>query len=354
MRKMGWLRKDVYEIVQSSTFGNLILLVIFANTVIMCLETIEFLQSLLWWDGISLSLTAHFLGIYILGIGGEDLLFRTEYFKSGWNFSVKKIEPNFFIVLTSIRTIFRLFRVIRSLRALRSVRVLRTISFLRSLKLILGTVVKSLPAMKSIFLLTAILLYVFSAFATINYADVDPRRFGSILRSAYRLFQIMTTDTWTNIYRDNSNSPSVYYYSIVALLALHFIMLNLLTAVLVNNLRSSRTSIQEYRRMKKQLEAEELAFLDADKNNPSARSSLNSKEGSDNKEDLLPDNLFEEEYGLDNYYAPNFPASYKRLLSKYFCLLSAIEMNLQLQERQHKVMDDLVDLSNRKSKLKDS
>ncbi|KAJ3100467.1 Cation channel sperm-associated protein 1 [Phlyctochytrium planicorne] len=301
IRSAGWIRKTSYRLVQSDYFGNFILLIILANTVIMCMETMD-----------NYNRAYDFL-VVIMSI----LSWIIPHILSN--------APAFGI------RVFRLFRVIRSIRALRSIRVLRTINFLRSLKLILGTIVKSIPAMKNIFILAGIMMYAFAAYGTISFNTVDPRRFGSIGRTIFRQFQIITTDTWTNFYRENQKSgpgynTHLYLYTIAVLLTMHFIMLNLLIAVLKESVELEL------------LEDEKVKISDTNLNTPKVA------------DDLLSEGVFEEDIGLDNYYAPNIPQRHKKLLSRYFSLLSGLELNLQMQERQHKVLDDLVDLSSKFSR----
>ncbi|KAJ3193010.1 Transcription initiation factor TFIID subunit 5 [Irineochytrium annulatum] len=340
----SWLRGKVFDLTQTSIFNNLILLVILMNTVVLSMETVDELNKAYGWY-----LTVvddAFLGIYILESVLKLFSWRLRYFTSGWN------NFDLIIVVVSIITwivpyylttavtfnvrIFRLLRLFRAVRAIRSLRVLRTISFLRSLQVIISTVLKSIPAMGNIVLLSGIMLYAFAVFATMTYRDIDPRRFGNLGTSCFRVFQVMTFDLWSEVYKDNeAKSWSIYYFVIVVIIVMNFIFLNLFVAVIVNNLQSARDRLSLRRRQKKKNSAD-LDFMEVENREPS-RTSLRHLD----EDGLLKDRIFEEENGIDNYYSPNLPTRQKELLSSYFALLASLELNQHLQQKQLKVLDDL-------------
>jgi voltage-gated sodium channel len=83
------------------------------------------------------------------------------------------------------------------LRALRILRVLRVISFAPRLRRVVEGFVSALPGMASVFLLMTIIFYIGAVMATKLFGDAFPEWFGTIGRSAYSLFQIMTLESWS-------------------------------------------------------------------------------------------------------------------------------------------------------------
>lgn len=83
------------------------------------------------------------------------------------------------------------------LRALRIFRVLRVISTAPRLRLVVEGFITALPGMASVFLLMAIIFYIGSVISTKLLGASFPEWFGTLGRSAYSLFQIMTLESWS-------------------------------------------------------------------------------------------------------------------------------------------------------------
>ena len=82
------------------------------------------------------------------------------------------------------------------LRALRVLRVLRLITALPSLKRVVAGLLAALPGMGSIVLLIGLIYYVFAVMATKLFGDDKPELFGTLGRSLYTLFTVMTLEGW--------------------------------------------------------------------------------------------------------------------------------------------------------------
>ena len=164
---------------------------------------------------------------------GESILFRMKKLNHLTDFIIVIVSIITWIIpyyLTSAISfnvrIFRLLRIFRAVKAFRSIRVLRAISFLRSLQIIISTVLKSIPAMGNIVLMAGLFLYMFAIIGTVCYRDIDSRRFGGLGPSLFRLFQMMTLDHWSEIYKQNENqSWSMYYFVVIVIIVECFIFL---------------------------------------------------------------------------------------------------------------------------------
>eukprot|EP00002_Diphylleia_rotans_P007015 TRINITY_DN1649_c0_g1_i2.p1 TRINITY_DN1649_c0_g1~~TRINITY_DN1649_c0_g1_i2.p1 ORF type:complete len:289 (+),score=40.62 TRINITY_DN1649_c0_g1_i2:152-1018(+) len=205
---MQWspLRQYFLKIVESSKFNNTILFVIMLNTIIIAIQTDKATEIKAGWY---LSFVDNiFLGIYFTELLIKAFVFRSNYFKSGWN------TFDFVIVLTSFvdwlrfglataasfnPKIFRLLRVFRAVRALRGLRALRAVSFLQSLQIIVSTLLKSIPALSSIVMLLFLILFIFAVIGRNLYGDVVPENFGSIWTALFSLFSVMTLDDWFQV-----------------------------------------------------------------------------------------------------------------------------------------------------------
>ncbi|OUM67552.1 hypothetical protein PIROE2DRAFT_4957 [Piromyces sp. E2] len=156
----SFFRQQIFRIVTSRVFNNIMLGIILINTVTMALQAVKsFNSKYCWYLAI---IDQIFLVIYIWECLLKLYAWRLYYFKSGWNVF------DFFIVLISIITWFlpeiltasanfdakflRVLRVMRAFRAIRSIRVLRAINFLRSLQVVVSVLIRSIPAMANILL----------------------------------------------------------------------------------------------------------------------------------------------------------------------------------------------------------
>ena len=248
----------------------------------------------------------------------------------------------FIDLLVKVNTqIFRLLRLIRAIRAIRSLRVLRTINFMKSLQIILSTLLKSIPAMGTIVFLQALAIYMFAVIAKSLYSTVDPDRFGDLANASFRMFQMITLDNWGNIYTDNrERSPTMWIFLWFYVILAQFILANLFVAVIVSNLQYAQKALLLHRkkkRAKKQQKEQEI---------------MNELEEAWNKMRLQDNSHINEiaelfrrgKDAINNYYPENLSIRQKQLYSNYFMLLSSLEYNLNSVERKQKSLDDLVDV----------
>jgi voltage-gated sodium channel len=126
------------------------------------------------------------------------------------------------------------------LRALRILRVLRLVSMVPSLRRVVGGLVAALPGMGSIMLLLTLVFYVFSVMATKLFGAAFPDWFGTIARSAYSLFQIMTLESWSmGIVRPVMEVfPYAWMFFIPFIVCTTFTVLNLFIGIIVSAMQA--------------------------------------------------------------------------------------------------------------------
>jgi voltage-gated sodium channel len=129
------------------------------------------------------------------------------------------------------------FAVVRALRVLR---VLRVLTIVPSLRRVVGALLAAVPGLGSIALVLLIIFYVFAVIATNLFAAEYPEWFGSIGRSLYTLFQIMTLESWSmGIARPVMETfPYAWIFFIPFILIATFTMLNLFIAIIVNAMQT--------------------------------------------------------------------------------------------------------------------
>ncbi|MEH6687080.1 MAG: ion transporter [Halopseudomonas sabulinigri] len=133
------------------------------------------------------------------------------------------------------------------LRALRVLRVLRLISIVPSMKMVVQSLLSSLPGMGSIVALLGLIFYVAAVIATQLFGAHFPEWFGTLGASLYTLFQVMTLESWSmGIVRPVMEEfPYAWLYFIPFILIATFMMLNLFIAVIVDAIQNQRERVAE-------------------------------------------------------------------------------------------------------------
>ena len=206
---------------------HFILGVIFFNALILGLETSPWLMERA--GGLILFLDACCLTIFVVEILMKLVVQRSSFFRSGWNVF------DFLIVAIALLPTAGPLAILRTLRILR---VLRLIPNLPKLRVIVESVLRSLPGIGWICGLLLIVFYVFSVLTTTLFGTDFPDWFGSIGTSMYTLFQMLTLDSWSSgIVRPiMERFPYAYLLFIPYVLLTSFIVLNVFIGIIVTSM----------------------------------------------------------------------------------------------------------------------
>jgi len=191
------------------------------------------------------------LGLFVFEICIKMISFGSrfyEFFRDGWNTFDFIIVGACFLPFDGQSII-----VLRLLRVLRIVRLVGTIP---ELKLIVNTLLKSIPSMGYIGALLFILFYIYACLGTFLFRENDPIHFESLHLSLLSLFRVATLEDWTDImytavygcqYYGYSEFGELckrseafpflgWFYFVSFVLLATFIFLNLLIGVIINNM----------------------------------------------------------------------------------------------------------------------
>lgn len=222
--------KRLTTALESSAVRNTILGVILFNAVILGLETSKSAMSyagplILFLDKICLS-------IFVVELLAKLVAYRTRFFRDGWNIF------DFIIVGISLVPAAEGFS---ALRALRILRVLRVISVAPRLRRVVEGFVTALPGMASVFLLMALIFYIASVMATKLFGASFDEWFGTLGRSGYSLFQIMTLESWSmGIVRPVMEVyPHAWLFFVPFIMVTTFAVVNLLVGLIVNSMQDA-------------------------------------------------------------------------------------------------------------------
>ncbi|MHA6324475.1 ion transporter [Roseivivax sp. CAU 1753] len=209
---------------------NAITVVILFNAAILGLETSDSAMDLA--GPFIIALDRMCLAIFVIEIAAKLVAHGGRFFRNGWNVF------DFTIVAVSLIPGSQSLSVLRALRILR---VLRVVSVMPRLRRVVEGFLTALPGMASVFLLMALIFYIGAVMATKLFGDAFPDWFGTLGRSAYSLFQIMTLESWSmGIVRPVMEVyPYAWVFFVPFILVTTFAVVNLVVGLIVNSMQDA-------------------------------------------------------------------------------------------------------------------
>jgi len=247
------------KLVAHKWFDRTIVFLIIVNAAILGLETSADLNEK--YGGLFYFINQFVLGVFIL----EAVIKITavapqvsKYFKNGWNIF------DFSIILLSLIPATGQFAMIA--RLARLLRVLRLISALPELRLIVSTLLRSIPGMANVMLLMGVIFYIYAIMGFHLFHEHDPEHWRNVGISLLTLFRISTLEDWTDVMYKGMELSSYSWIFFVSFVVLGtFVIINLFIAIVINNLdEAKQAKLKELREppgrdqiMKELQEAEE-------------------------------------------------------------------------------------------------
>ena len=222
------------RIVDSPLFTTGVLLVIVANAVVLGLQTYP---RLVREDGDTLNLLNEiFLGIFVVEIALRVSAYGRrpqDFFRDGWNvFDFLVIAAAF---MPGVRESSTLLRIARLMRVVRVVRVFP------DLRLLVTAVVRSLPPLGSMVVLTTLILFVYGMVGWLLFADELPQDWGNIGEAMLSLFVMLTLEDFPR-YMERAMEVErwswIFFVSFIMVAA--FIVINVLIGIVLNSMEEAR------------------------------------------------------------------------------------------------------------------
>jgi voltage-gated sodium channel len=184
------------------------------------------------------TLDAAILAVFVVEVGARLIARGPAFFRDPWSVF------DFLVVAIALVPASGPFAVLRALRILR---VLRLFTMVPSMRRVVGALLTAIPGIGSIALIIGILFYVFAVIATNLFGAAFGDWFGTVGRSMYTLFQIMTLESWSmGIVRPvMERYPYAWLFFIPFILIATFTMLNLFIGVIVSAIQSQEEALQE-------------------------------------------------------------------------------------------------------------
>jgi voltage-gated sodium channel len=154
-----------------------------------------------------------------------------RFFADGWNvFDFVIVAVSLLPAGGSFATVARLARLLR---------VLRLVSVFPELRLIVGTMLRSLGSMGSVIVLLALVVYVYAVLGYNLFASIDPAHWGDLGLSVRTLFEVLTLEGWLELQAAVlPAAPGAWLFFASYVLLAVFVVVNLFIAVVLNNLEN--------------------------------------------------------------------------------------------------------------------
>lgn len=226
------------RVAEDGRFQHFVLGIILFNGVVMGLETSSTLMAsygrLFGWVNLAVQ------AVFVLEIAVRLLAHWPrilQFFRDGWScFDFAVVAISLLPEVGPFATVARLARVLR---------VARVLSSFPELRLIVSTMLRSIPSMGHVILLLGLLLYVYGILGFWFFHAHDPRHWGTLGTSIRSLFQILTLEGWVDIQAASLavNPLAWIYYASFIVIAV-FVVVNLFIAVVINNLEEAKKELR--------------------------------------------------------------------------------------------------------------
>ncbi len=225
---VGAKRLALARWVESPRVQHWIVAVIIVNAVVLGFETSP--AAMARWGGLLVAVDRLCLAIFIGELAVKFVAYRGFFWRSGWNVF------DFLVVAVALVPGAGAWAVLRSLRVLR---VLRLLTVIPSLRKVVAAFLHSIPGLAGVVAVMAIFFYTAGVLATRLFGEAFPDWFGSLGKSLYTLFQVMTLESWSmGIVRPVMEEfPWAWAFFVPFIVIATFTILNLFIGIIVSTMQ---------------------------------------------------------------------------------------------------------------------
>ena len=231
---LNTLRDFAHRLTKSHKFEYFIVALILINAVLVGVETLpRVMQHYDHWIMLGFQIT-----LIIFIVEAALKMFAQwprpdRYFRDGWNVF------DFAIIVLALVPATGGFAIVA--RMARLLRLLRLVSAVQELRLIVATLVRSIPSMLHIVVLMSLIVYVYAIIGYQLFHEHDPEHWRNLGISLLSLFRVVTLEDWTDImYKAMELHPLTWMYFVSFVVLGTFVVINLFIAVVINNLDEAK------------------------------------------------------------------------------------------------------------------
>lgn len=200
------MQASLHQLANSNRFTNFITATIILAGIVVGIETYPSLVDS--HGGVLHLLDKVILAIFVFEIAvkmGAEGSRPLRYFRDPWNvFDFIIVAAAFLPFGGNAVTVLRLLRLLRVLKLIRA---------LPKLQVLVGALLKSIPAMGYVSALLLLLFYIYAVAAVFFFSGNDPIHFETLQLSMLSLFRVVTLEDWTDIMYINMYGCDEYGYS---------------------------------------------------------------------------------------------------------------------------------------------
>lgn len=225
---METLRDRIGRRLESRRVQDVIIALVVLNAAILGLETSTTVMEA--FPGLLKVMEHGILVVFVVEIALKLFALDIRFFRSPWNVF------DFIIVAVALVPASGPFAILRTLRILRMLRLLGKVPRLRRL---IESLLKAVPSIGWIVFLLSMVFYIFGVMGTQMFGAAFPDWFGTLGRTIYTLFQVMTLESWSmGIARPVIAAfPMAWIYFVTFILITAMTVLNLFIGVIVSTMQ---------------------------------------------------------------------------------------------------------------------
>jgi voltage-gated sodium channel len=222
------------RLVDSPQFTAAVVAVFIANAVVLGLQTYPGLERR-YGDTLDL-LNGIFLAFFVVEMAlriASYLPRPWRFFLDGWNvFDFVAVGLAFVPGLRENSTILRLARLAR---------IVRVVHLLPDVRILITAVVRSLPPLGSMAILTTLILFIYGMVGWQLFGDEEPQDWGTIGEAMLTLFTMLTLEDFpAYMERGREIAPWSWIYFVSFILVAAFIVLNVFIGIVLHSLEEAR------------------------------------------------------------------------------------------------------------------
>jgi len=226
----GQLQDRLAKLRENRLFETFVIIVIIFSALVIGAKTYRIppqaMTVMTWLDT---GITLFFLFEIVVRILAAKSLAR--FFSSGWNIF------DFIIVSVSLIPIDESEMALLG-RLLRIFRILRLVSLIPELRVLLNAFLLAIPRMGYVSLLMFIIFYIYAAFGSILFVDINPGLWGNISIAMLTLFRVATFEDWTDVmYETMGVYPLSWLFYLSFIFIVAFVFLNMMIGIVLETLR---------------------------------------------------------------------------------------------------------------------
>lgn len=221
-------RKNLAKWIESTSIQNFVVGVIILNAIVLGLETEQTVMNN--YGHFLIALDKFCLAVFVIELVLKFAAYQGRFWRNGWNIF------DFLVVGVALAPGAGPLAVLRSLRVLR---VLRLLTVVPSLRKVVAAFIHAIPGLFGVMVVMTIFFYTMGVMATLLFGAAFPEWFGSIGKSFYTLFQIMTLESWSmGIVRPLMEvHPFAWAFFVPFIIIATFTILNLFIGIIVSTMQ---------------------------------------------------------------------------------------------------------------------